>query len=157
MSGAYAIKFSFPFLCARFLSRVADPEFTSKQTLLLNRLVHSERLKNSHCLSKLNPKQCDSSNEDFCRESCKVETSPRYPAVSMAAAGGSNYSVGSPLGISESVSKRPEANDSCLPWAPGNQSPCRIKITCPRQHLLALDTCRITLLTAGNNRLMANY
>lgn len=95
--------------------------------------------------------------EGFYRECCTAETSPCHPAVAMAAAGQSNYSVGSPLGITQSVSKRPEVNDSCLPWAPGSQSPCRIKITCPVQHLPALDTCKITLLRAGNNRLVANY
>lgn len=95
--------------------------------------------------------------EDFYRECCKAETSACHPAVAMAAAGKSNYSVGSPLGITWSVSRRPEGNDSCLPWAPGSQSPCRVKITCHVQHLLALDTCKITLLRAGNNRLMANY
>lgn len=93
----------------------------------------------------------------FNRECCKAETSPCLPAGSMAAAGQSNYSVGSPLGITQSVSKRPEVTDSCLPWAPGSQSPCRIKITWPVQHLLASDTCKITLLRAGNNRLIANY
>ena len=87
--------------------------------------------------------------EGFYRECCAAETSPCHPAVAMAAAGQSNYSVGSPLGITQSVSKRPEVNDSCLPWAPGSQSPCRIKITCPVHHLPSSDTCKITLLRAG--------
>lgn len=138
------------FLCAssRFLSRVADTRIHVRADLSYSTDSFIANGWGIHIfLSQLNPKQCDSSGgRCFYRECCKAETSPCHPAVSMAAAGKSNYSVGSPLGITQSVSERPEVNDSCLPWTPGSQSLCRIKITWPVQHLLALDTCKIALL-----------
>lgn len=130
----------------------------SKQTLLFNGLVHRKWLKHSpSSIPTASRGRVILAVEGFYRECCAAETSLCHPAAAMAAAGQSNYSVGSPLGITQSVSKRPEVNDSCLPRAPGSQSPCRIKITHPVQHLPASDTGKITLLRAGNNRLVANY
>lgn len=75
-----------------------------------NRSVHGKWLKNPYLLFKLNFKQCCSSSTIWgrlFRQCFKAKTSQFYPAVCTAAAGKSNYRLGSPLGITESVSRRP--------------------------------------------------
>lgn len=94
-------------------------------------------MKNPYLLFKLNFKQCCSSStiwRRLFRQCCKAKNLSVLPSsVYTAAAGKSNYRLGSPLGITESVSRRPACK-----WqlsALGTREPKCIqnknKVSCP--------------------------